>query len=211
MTDEVSDDVAMLRLACGDVDSITILFLRYNESLVRILNSKLRDFAAAEDAAQTAWLRVQEFASEYSPNNRFFSWIKKIAINSMIDAKRRDRSRKLTLSEPLDGGSLVELIADDTIDPIENMITHEIAERIESLLPTIPEDQQTVFTLHVFSGLTMAEIASRLEESKATIKSRYRLAKRKLLGEYSRKRASGDNGNGESQSVVRENDARCVS
>jgi len=104
------------------------------------------------------------------------AWLLAIARSRALDRLRTIRRRR------------DDLAADDSVfanepaigDPLSDLNTNERAGRVVAALDTLPPEQRTVLELAYFEGLSQTEIADRLSQPLGTIKTRARLALRKL-------------------------------
>lgn len=176
-----ASDLLMARIANGDSDAFSDLFNEWNLNLKRFIykcTSHRGRRSSCSDVAQEVWIHVHQFASDYLPRGNFKGWLFRIAINVSIDLFRRDRRRQSVQWEW--GDQLVEHYMIATGDTVERAIGAEEIARVEKILPSIPDDQAAVFSLFVFGGLSLPEIAEKMSESLPTTKSRFRLAKEKI-------------------------------
>jgi DNA-directed RNA polymerase specialized sigma24 family protein len=99
MTTLTTDRQCVERVLAGDLDGYGELHRRYFEPTVRLVTGILAgDRAAAEDTVQEAYLAALEALPRLSDGDRFFPWLKRIAVNRAIEL-RRSRQRKERLPE----------------------------------------------------------------------------------------------------------------
>ena len=129
---------------------------------------------AAEELAQETLLRVRREAARFDPARAAAStWIFATARNLRIDALRRTR--------PLGSISREEIQADPVEPtPAEAVLVVEQERRIHEALRSLPADQAEVVALSFFDGKPHAEISRSLGLPLGTVKSRLRLAVRRL-------------------------------
>lgn len=173
----MNDDELMDRVKVGDREALSQLYGRYNGILVGFLRKKTRDLELAEELAQEVWIKVQQSVRPYYSLGKFSGWLLMVARNLMVDAKRKAKLMK-TINFDFDFG-FDGLMA--VQDGLESRMLSEQASRIERLLPELPDDQQTTFVLFAFCGMSLPEVAAHMGCPVATSKSRYRLAKEKLI------------------------------
>jgi len=177
------DDDLMLRIQSGEQDAYNTLVQKYQPQLIGFFYRNLRDSQMAEDLSQDTLLRVYDQAWDYLPRGRFRGWMYRIGRNLMIDSIRRQSRDALVHAargskEDEDDG--LARITDEILPPHDQAHHKELAELVDQLLQTIPEEQRLTFTLHHYSELTLPEVAEIMESTLPTTKSRLRLAREKL-------------------------------
>jgi RNA polymerase sigma factor (sigma-70 family) len=135
----------------------------------------------AEDLSQEVMLAVWRKAASYDPAKAGVgTWIFTIARNLRIDAIRRDRRPVLEPDDP-------RLAPEPETPPDDRAEANQDAEQVRAALRELPEDQAKVVTMAFYYGKSHGEIAAELSLPLGTVKSRLRLAFRRvrgLLGEH---------------------------
>jgi len=94
MTTLMTDGRCVEQVLAGDLEGYGELHRRYFEPTVRLVAGILNgDRAVAEDTVQEAFLSALEALPRLSDGDRFFPWLKRIAVNRAIEV-RRHRQRK---------------------------------------------------------------------------------------------------------------------
>lgn len=132
----------------------------------------LRRQDEAEDAMQDSFIKVFEKIELYNNSMSFEAWIKRIAINTSIDALRK---KKVTIVELDERISITE---DDFEDFNEKMLK---VEAIKRGIDMLSEGFRLVLTLHLIEGYDYDEIAEILNISNSTVRSQYIRGKKRLL------------------------------
>ena len=138
------------------------------------------DFATAEEVAQMALVAVWQKAALYQPEKASAAtWIFTIARNLHIDQIRKAKRPEPDPNDPLfvPAG---EKQADDSIAEAQD------AARVREAIATLPPDQQEVLRLSFYDDMSHGQISSALGLPLGTVKSRIRLAFRRIrsgLGE----------------------------
>lgn len=127
----------------------------------------------AEEIVQESMLTVWRKAHTFNPSAASANtWLYTIVRNRRIDFARRDK-RHLTQSD--------DLWPEPASDPLESDVVSDLDGRIvRILLDALPQDQRQVVYMVYFEGKTHSEIAGELDVPLGTIKSRLRLAMKKL-------------------------------
>jgi RNA polymerase sigma-70 factor (ECF subfamily) len=172
-----TSDADLIRaIAGGDRGAFVLLFERYAG---RIKGFMIRSGAGVGDADEIAqevlvafWRRAESFDPERSAVS---TWIFAIARNRRIDLVRRAGRAG---PDPLDPLFQPEAEPDafDALDAAEREAQLRVA------LGGLPPEQRAVLVAAFYEGLSHAEIAAREGLPLGTVKSRIRLAFRRLSG-----------------------------
>lgn len=185
MRDE-TDETLMLRYRDGDSRAFEQLLLRYRRPVylfvLRLVG--MGNTALAEDLTQETFLRVVKHARSYEQQARFRTWLYTMARNLCVDALRRARHRRAqSLDAPMheeDRETLLEHTADTSPAVDRRVIGHELQQRIQQAVASLPEDQREVFLMREVAELQFKEIAAIVGIPENTVKSRMRYALEKL-------------------------------
>jgi RNA polymerase sigma-70 factor (ECF subfamily) len=166
-----SDEDLVGRVAAdGDQDALSQLFDRYQAQMYGLAMRITNDSAMAQDAVQEAFVGIWRNAARYVETRASVrTWMMSIAHHRSIDLVRRRRS-----SVPLPETELTEeaLTAPDVWPEVARAAD---ADAVRAAVSRLSAEQREAIELAYFSGLTQAEIASRVEAPLGTIKSRVRL------------------------------------
>jgi RNA polymerase sigma-70 factor, ECF subfamily len=128
----------------------------------------------AEDLAQEAMLSVWRKAAQFDPSYADASaWIFAIARNLRIDSFRRDRRAALIEFDPSDS-------PDEPHQPDVAILASERERFVRAAMTQLSDEQAQVVELSFFTGKPHAEIARDLGLPLGTVKSRLRLAVKRL-------------------------------
>jgi RNA polymerase sigma-70 factor, ECF subfamily len=165
--------------ASHDRTAFAELFAFYAPRVKGYLQRTGTSEAQAEDLAQETMLAVWRKAGLYDPGNASAAtWIFTIARNLRIDSLRRERR----------GGAIQveEVEAEYEVDaaPLADarFLTAEAEARVRTALKSLPSDQLRVIEMSFFEEQPHGEIARALRIPLGTVKSRVRLAMRRLRG-----------------------------
>lgn len=131
----------------------------------------------ARFALNNAFLKIINGLESVDHNNlNFYSWAKRIIVNSLIDDYRRNKNHA-ELIVTKDSESAIEFHATPTVNEADSSLSYN---EIMGLLKTIPPISAHVFTLYVIDGYNHREIGELLEITEGTSKWHLSTA-RKLL------------------------------
>jgi RNA polymerase sigma-70 factor (ECF subfamily) len=176
---EPSDEELLERIAVRDQGAFESLYLRHSDLVYSIALRVVADPGIAQDVAQEVFLRVWRHPSLFDVSRgRFVSWLMSVARNRAVDEVRSRGRRRLREVTPAPG-------ADDPADPqaIDPQVAAQLsAERdaVRLAMDSLPDEQRLAIELAYFGGMTQQEIASVLDTPLGTVKTRVRLAMKKL-------------------------------
>lgn len=172
----------MIALAAGNPAAMGILYDRYGRPVYSFAYRMMADRDHAEDVMQEVFLRAWRRSARFSESRgSLISWLLSITHNLAIDELRKiqRRPQKAQSAEP---ELLLESLRDDD-EPVEDQAVGSVyARAVRQVLKEIPANQREVLELGYFHGMTQREIAVHLDTPLGTIKTRMRLALKKLQG-----------------------------
>ena len=174
-----TDVELMSQIAKGEREALEALYRRYADAVYSLAVQMLRDGGAAEEVTQDSFFNVWRRASSYSPQRgHVTSWLFSIAHHRAIDElRRRRRHEQAQVPGEVD---LANHPSDGSGDPVK-YATHQFQRgRVKDALLTLGPEQREVVILAYFGGLTHSEIAKKLGHPLGTVKTRMRLALKKL-------------------------------
>ena len=193
MTYSERDDGQVLGLiADKDRAALECLYDRYSNTVYSLAMHMLRDPGAAEEVTQDVFFNVWRRAVSYdSQRGSVTAWLFSIAHHRTIDELRRRRRERTHVqpgvdlsNKPSENGSYG--------DPLKYTSGQFDRGQLEEAMVTLRPEQREIVMLAYFGGLTHSEIANRLGQPLGTVKTRMRLALKKLrevLGPQYKERA----------------------
>lgn len=177
--DPWNDDVLAIAQS-GDRDAFARLFRHFAPRIKTYLVRQGAEAAVADDLAQEAMLSVWRKSATFDPARAgAATWIFTIARNLRIDQLRRERRPSIEMDDP-------DLVADPAPRADEVVDAGQRERLVRAALGALPAEQAQVVGLSFFEDAPHAEIAQRLKIPLGTVKSRLRLAMKRIraqLGE----------------------------
>jgi RNA polymerase sigma factor (sigma-70 family) len=168
-----SDEQLVCAIAAGDRDAFDELYRRYARPLANYGGRVLRNHSRGEDVAQTALTRAYEALQRGTTPLRVKPWLYKIALNTALEQQREE-----------DGEVL-----DSECELHEDVASDAGRERADILaaVQVLPERQRMAFFLREVQGLSVNDVASRLnldnqQVEQALFAARNRLAEELVFG-----------------------------
>lgn len=186
MTDQDSfditrlEDAALLNLiAQSHRDALAVLYDRYSRLVFSLAINIVGDQATAEEITQDVFFSVWEKADTYRAGQaRVSTWLSSIARYRAIDILRRRGVRPEHNSVSWD--ELGEDLLPEDFSTVEMAELGMLRKRVRAALGELPEEQRAALALAFFGGYSHQEISRALNEPLGTIKTRIRLAMKKL-------------------------------
>lgn len=167
----------------GDMTALAILVEKYKRLVYRIAIQITRNHEDANDVMQDAFLKVYESIHSFRKEATFETWLYRIVVNHAMNlVKRRKRRRESPLSATSDTEIRSDLRRDADLvnNPHLEVEKKELQKWVTQAVESLPVKHRTVVILHEFEGLTHSEIASILNCSEGTVRSRLHYARKKL-------------------------------
>ncbi len=174
----------LLRRALGrDLDAFNGLVDLHQRSVYNLCLRMLGSPAAAEDASQDAFLSAFRSIHTFR-GTAFRPWLMRIAANACTDElRRRGRRPALSLDATLPGSDEHIDVPDPTAGPETAALRSEQAGVIQLALLHLPDEQRLAVVMCDIQGFAYDEIATTMECSVGTVKSRIARGREKLRRE----------------------------
>ena len=176
---ELDDHHLIYRVASSEKDALETLYARYSSSVYSLAMFMLKQEALAEEVTQDIFLNIWTKAASYKADRgEPRAWIMSVAHHRIVDVIR-SRRRTQTVTDP-GAYEKLELLPSahiSTEDEVERRIE---GEAIRKALDTLPPEQRQVIILAYFEGFSQSEMAKKLGQPLGTVKTRVRLAMKKL-------------------------------
>lgn len=182
---EESDEVLMVRVAEGDVESYEVLYHRYKNRILTFIHRYVGDRDWAEDLTHETFLKLYKNPQAFDPRNRFVTWLFTVARNLSIDfLRRRKPTTALTISDGEDQTFTLELPDSVNEDPQDAALIKELEENIQGTLMTLSDKLREVFILCAIQGLSYEEVANIVGCPAKTVSSRLSRARKRFLKSF---------------------------
>ncbi len=121
------------------------------------------------------FLKILDNLSKYNPEIPFEAWCKRITINTIIDAYRKDRKKPQTI----DCDNLIQE-GEEKGASLNEALDIFSSDDLEKMLKSLPAKSRKVFNLYAIDGYSHKEICAQMGISEGTSKWHLNFARQKL-------------------------------
>jgi len=176
-----ADDYGLIA-AClaGRTESFGALVTRYQD---RLFNTVIRLVDNAEDArdiVQEAFLSAYQSLHSFKGDSLFFTWLYRIAVNTAISYKRKQKVLLRLHRAGEDGGGREPADPSEISRPGHQMETAEEERRVHDALARLSPEHRAVLVMKDLEGQKYEEMAEILAVPIGTVRSRLHRARLEL-------------------------------
>jgi RNA polymerase sigma-70 factor (ECF subfamily) len=170
--DNVSDELLVSRIRQNDKDAFKSLYNRYSKKIYFFSLKYLKNRVEVEELVQSVFINVWCNRKSLDASFPVESYIYKSAVNFIYNYLKKTAIRNRFIeSEILKGETHSDLT-------YEQVFFRDLERTIISVVETLPSQQQKIFRLSRYEGLTHQEIAEKLDISVRTVENQiYRALK----------------------------------
>lgn len=187
----VKDESQLIERALeGDREAFGQLVYRYQDRLYASMIQITGSSDDAEDVVQDAFVRAFVKLHTFQQNSQFFTWLYRIAFNSALTNKRKQKN-DLSIDQTRESGGPEPV--DSIGGPDEGMLQDERVQSVRKALKLLSEDHREILVLREMEECAYEDIAQILDISIGTVRSRLsraRTALRNVLEEMESKEDS---------------------
>lgn len=166
----------ILRAQRGDQRAFGHLVRAYQRPVYNLAYRMLGDAAAAEEAAQEAFLRAYRHLRSYQPGRKLINWLLSITSHYCIDQLRQRRLTWLSL----EGSFSPDRLCSERPTPVQVMERREREALVQQLLARLPPEDRVVLVLRYWYDLSYRETAQVVGITEGAVKSRLFRARQRL-------------------------------
>lgn len=170
-----SVDELVRRARDGDGVAFDRLYERHVDRVHATCLRLTADRREAEELTQDVFVRVWRNLESFRGESRFSTWLYRVAVNVVLDARRK-RGRMHDRTTELKG---VDLPIPGDPEP-ENRVA------LERAIARLPERARTAIVLYAIEGYRYEEVAELMDVAVGTVKSHIHRARTRLLEEVGR-------------------------
>jgi RNA polymerase sigma-70 factor (ECF subfamily) len=181
-----SDQELLERCRAGDEEAFDELVRRHQQRAFNVAFQVLRDREDATEVAQDAFVRIYRSVNNFRGECEFTTWLHQIVVNLARNKhrwwRRRGRHSTVSLDGPVemgDGEAPMQMAASGDAPDVET-VKAEFVELLSRRMEELPRKLREVLMLRNVENLSYEQIATVLDCSVGTVKSRIARAREAL-------------------------------
>jgi RNA polymerase sigma-70 factor (ECF subfamily) len=164
----------------GRTEAFGELVRRHQDRLFNTVYRLLDNADDAQDVVQEAFLNAYQSLDSFKGDSLFFTWLYRIAVNTAISLKRKQRV-VISMSAGQEEGAAIEpLDPSELSQPGHALEQEEQERRIQHALNRLSSEHRTVLVMKDMEGQKYEEMAEVLQVPIGTIRSRLHRARLEL-------------------------------
>ena len=165
----------------GDTRAFEQLVFIYQDKIYALSYQLTGNYADAQDLAQNVFIKAYRALPGFRNEADFGTWLHRITVNLSINERRRKRP-EVYLDNPVqtEEGEMPRLVASDAESPEEVYENKEFREMVHRALDELSPEHRAVLILRELQGYSYDEIATILDCSLGTVKSRINRGRQSL-------------------------------
>jgi len=175
----VDSDLALVeRSVAGDPAAFTLLVIKYQRRIERLIGRMVRDVDLVEDIAQETFIRAYRALPKFRGEAQFYTWLYRIAVNTakkfLLEMKHDPTVLQSTLDRHQDEDETFHPKSEPSSDetPETVLAAKEIGQAVNAALNALPEDLRQALTLREMDGMSYEDIAEMMNCPIGTVRSR---------------------------------------
>lgn len=164
-TDNISDDLLVVRIRDDNKDAFKSLYYRYSKKLYYFSLRYLHNSEESEELVQSLFINIWEHRKSLDESIPVKNYIYRSAVNFIYNSLRKKAIRARFLEAELRKGDPHSNLTYDQI------FLNDLERSIDKVIQTLTLQQQKIFRLSRYENLTHQEIADRLDLSVRTVEN----------------------------------------
>jgi RNA polymerase sigma-70 factor (ECF subfamily) len=164
------------RAQAQDTDAFCLLAERHARRIYLLAFHYCQNAQDAEDLSQEVWLKAYQALASFRSDSSFYTWLRRITINSFLNHQRTNSDRA---QEPID-----ELESNSYFGPDETVYSNVLFRTVMEALADLTSSQRLMFLLRHYEGMSYEEIGNAMGCSPGTAKKSVWRALGKLRAKF---------------------------
>ena len=176
------EKVVIEKVVNGDKNAYEELVLRNQKNVYNLALKMIGNEEDALDISQEAFFKAYRQLSSFRGESRFSVWLYRLTHNLCIDfLRRKPKSQVISLTIQDEDGEIRDHEIPDVRNlPDDSFSRQELRDEIEAGINNLGDRHREIFVMREVAGMSYIEIASALELSEGTVKSRLARARLNL-------------------------------
>ena len=169
------EDALVTALSQGSEDAYEILIQRYQQPVYSLVCRLMNNPGDASDIVQEVFLKVFRNIAAFRGNSSLKTWIYRIAVNEAYNHRRwfcRHQRQEVALGSEEGTPNYIGGMTDPGRSPFEQAADHETRALVEQALEKLNPKFRAAVVLRDIEDLSYEDIATVLDVSLGTVKSR---------------------------------------
>jgi RNA polymerase sigma-70 factor (ECF subfamily) len=154
---------------------------KYSRRLWNFIKQRVENEDDAWDIFQETLISASESLPTFSGKSPFFTWLGGIAKHEISDFYRKKKIKTILFSHL----PWLENLASQALGPEQILLRKEFEQRVRQTLENLSEEYSQILRLKYYEGLTIVEIAQKLNETVSAIESRLFRARKAFAKAFS--------------------------
>jgi len=175
-------DILVERAQGGDRRALAQLVELHQARVYSVALAITRNPNDAADMTQETFVKLLRSLGTYRGDAATFStWLHRLAVNTCLDAMRRNRRAAVSMDLTTEDGPTREVASEDHwLEPEWRAEWRESATEVRAALKTLPLAQRIALSLHYFEGSSYDQIAAAMQLPINTVKSHLLRGKQRM-------------------------------
>ena len=179
--ERLTDAELMEAVVRRDPDAMAAIYERYESMLRAVISSILHEGGETDDVLNEVFIQLWNRADRFLAEKGLQGFLVTVAKRRALDRLRR-RLAYRRATDRLEVQMTAEF-SDKMRRPQVKPTTFDLSELLSTMIRLLPEPQQEVVELTFFKGLSQRDIAAQKSVALGTVKTRLRLAQKKLMNQ----------------------------
>ncbi|HBC78774.1 MAG TPA: hypothetical protein DCZ51_09090 [Bacteroidales bacterium] len=165
MSEDLAEDKTITsRIKKGDREAFSIFFNKYRSRVYYFSLKYLGEPDEAEELVQSVFVSIWEHRRLIDKNKSLKNYLYRSVVNSIYNFLKKKAIRRAYIIDELKK-------PEGTLDPYEKIFSKDFEERFDQIIYTLPLQQQMIMNYRRHQGLSIKEIAQKLNISERTVEN----------------------------------------
>lgn len=172
------EDALVERARRGDVDAFELLYRTHSGRVHALCLRLAGEPTEARELVQDTFIHAWEALPRFRGDSNLTTWLHRIAVNAMLERRRRDRRRMARVSLAEDEDEAETAPSGGGFVPPADVAT---AIDLERAIAALPPGVRRAFVLHEVEGYTHEEVAGMTGLATGTLRAQLHRARQLLI------------------------------